>query len=543
MSDHFNAFPWCENILSKIAIAVPASIYSFAERVDGSIAFTYISPYAQEIHEVTVEAVMANANLIFEQIHPDDLAGYIAAVETSKVNLQPFRHEFRIITPSGKLKWIQANSRPERLPNQATVWYGMALDITIQKESELALARVNDELREQSIKLKQSQQETEKAQQELLKLGETALQLTENIPVGTYVMKVKTDGSPQFTFISDRWLKMANLRREDVIADPYIAFRCVHPDEYDAFIALNLEVIEKGLPFYWEGRVIVNGEIRWYSAESNPRVLSDGSYAWEGVMIDISDRIKTEQRLIQINNELEQQISLRTIELKEREANYLALRESEEKFHLSFDNANIGMCLVDLQGNLLQVNPTMCQIFGYSQDELIGMNVATLALPEDDQVSSKFIQGAVDEHRDSNVFEKRYRHRQGHIIYGEISSSLVRDANGNPLYFISHVQDITDRKMHERELQKAHDAIAQSNIELEERVSQRTADLQAKETALRKSERIFRSYFEQSLIGMAMTSPSKGWLNVNDKLCEILGYSFVELQELTWDKMTAHVGK
>jgi PAS domain S-box-containing protein len=388
MSDHFNTLPWSENVLSKIAIAVPASIYSVVERIDGSIAFTFISPYAEELHEVTVGAIMANANIIVEQIHPDDLAGYIAAMETSKVNLQPFLHEFRIITPSGKLKWIQANSRPERLPNQETVWYGMAVDVTTQKESELALAN------------------------------------------------------------------------------------------------------------------------------------------------------KTEQRLIQINNELKQQISLRTIELKEWEANYLALRESEEKFHLSFDKANIGMCLVDLQGNLLQVNPKMCGLFGYSQDELVGMSVSTLALPDDDQISSKFIQGAVDEHSDSKVFEKRYRHRQGRIIYGEISSSLVRDAHGNPLYFISHMQDISERKMHERELQKAHNAIAQSNIELEERVSQRTANLQAKEAILKKNERLFRSYFEQSLIGMAMTSPSKGWLNVNDKLCEILGYSFAELQELTWDEMT-----
>ena len=135
-------------------------------------------------------------------------------------------------------------------------------------------------------------------------------------------------------------------------------------------------------------------------------------------------------------------------------------------------------------------------------------------------------------------WKKRYHHRLGHIIYGEVTSSLVRDTEGNPLYFISQVQDISERKRYEIDLEEARNALAKANAELEERVSLRTAELQKSETALRQSEVLFRRYFEQNLIGMAMTSPSKGWINVNDKLCEILGYSFAELQELSWDKIT-----
>ena len=220
------------------------------------------------------------------------------------------------------------------------------------------------------------------------------------------------------------------------------------------------------------------------------------------------------------------------------EKDYLALQESEEKFRLAFDKANIGMCLVDLQGYLFQVNEKMSEIFGYSQDELKSINVSDLAIAEDKQISSKFIQGAVVEHKDSARLEKRYRHRLGHIIYGEVSSSLVRDTEGNPLYFISQVQDISERKRYEIDLEEARNALAKANAELEERVSVRTAELQKSETSLRQSEMQFRRYFEQNLIGMAMTSPSKAWINVNDKLCEILGYSFAELQELSWDKIT-----
>ena len=224
--------------------------------------------------------------------------------------------------------------------------------------------------------------------------------------------------------------------------------------------------------------------------------------------------------------------------MEKTEKDYLALQESEEKFRLAFDKANIGMCLVDLQGNLFQVNEKMSEIFGYCQDELKGISVSDLAIAEDKQLSPKFIQGAVVEYKDSGRLEKRYRHRLGHIIYGEVTSSLVRDTEGNPLYFISQVQDISERKRYEIDLEEARNALAKANAELEERVALRTAELQKSETALRQSEMQFRRYFDQNLIGMAMSSPSKAWINVNDKLCEILGYSFAELQELSWDKIT-----
>lgn len=208
-----------------------------------------------------------------------------------------------------------------------------------------------------------------------------------------------------------------------------------------------------------------------------------------------------------------------------------SLQESEEKFRLAFDYANIGMCLVDLQGNLLQVNAKMTEIFGYSQTELETMTVNDLSLPEDKQVSITFIKGAIAQVQENTVFEKRYYHKIGYIIYAEVSSSLVKDSQGNPLYFISHVRDITQRKHYEEELKQSRDTIAKINTELEERVIQRTAELQ-------KRERLLRYYFDQPLIGMAMTSIDKKWLDVNDRLCEILGYSLQELQSITWEEIT-----
>ena len=137
--------------------------------------------------------------------------------------------------------------------------------------------------------------------------------------------------------------------------------------------------------------------------------------------------------------------------IKQREQ---ALRETEERFRLAFANANTGMCLVDLHGRFLQVNEKMSAIFGYSRQELLVMNVNDLTLPDDQTLSPAFIQGALKGIQDNAIFEKRYRHRDGQIIHGQVASSLVRDADGQPLYFISQVEDITERVAVEKRIQE-----------------------------------------------------------------------------------------
>ena len=134
-----------------------------------------------------------------------------------------------------------------------------------------------------------------------------------------------------------------------------------------------------------------------------------------------------------------------------------ALQEIEERFRLAFENANIGMCLVDLQGRLAKVNHQMCEILGYSQEELERMTINDIAHPEDLNISPTFIKRATSGEIEHTNFEKRYFHKEGHIVWGAVSSSLVRDPQGVPQYFISHVQDITQRKKAEEALRSEHD--------------------------------------------------------------------------------------
>jgi len=139
-------------------------------------------------------------------------------------------------------------------------------------------------------------------------------------------------------------------------------------------------------------------------------------------------------------------------DITERKQAEEALRKSEERFRLAFENANTGVCLVDPDGNLTRVNNKMCEIFGYTKQELEAMTVNDIAHPEDIDKSPEFIQETLQGKIDRGTFEKRYFHKKGHVVTCQVSSSLVRDANGSPLYFISHVHDITEHKRAEEKL-------------------------------------------------------------------------------------------
>lgn len=127
-------------------------------------------------------------------------------------------------------------------------------------------------------------------------------------------------------------------------------------------------------------------------------------------------------------------------------------RAREDRYRLAFTKANLGMCLVDVLGNIFEVNEKMSAIFGYSERELEAMTVNDLAVPEDKHLSIQFIDHALTGSEEQKIFEKRYLHKDGHIVHALVASSLVRGSNREPLYFISQVQDISERKQAEDKL-------------------------------------------------------------------------------------------
>ena len=83
-----------------------------------------------------------------------------------------------------------------------------------------------------------------------LSTEQSALQFSEAIPVGTYIMKVDAQGVPSFTFASQRFLHMLDLDRKKVLADPNYVYGAVHPDDYASLLAVSRHIQKNVLPFY-----------------------------------------------------------------------------------------------------------------------------------------------------------------------------------------------------------------------------------------------------------------------------------------------------
>ncbi len=141
-------------------------------------------------------------------------------------------------------------------------------------------------------------------------------------------------------------------------------------------------------------------------------------------------------------------------DITDRKKTEEALRESEERFKNAFQYSPIGIALTSLEGKWLQVNPKVCSIVGYSEDELLTKTFQDITHPEDLETDLNNVRQMLTGEIDTYSMEKRYFHKQGRIIWVLLSVGLVRDRVGTPLYFISQIEDITDRKRAEEELRK-----------------------------------------------------------------------------------------
>ncbi len=123
-----------------------------------------------------------------------------------------------------------------------------------------------------------------------------------------------------------------------------------------------------------------------------------------------------------------------------------ALRDSEELYRATFDQAAVGMCHVSLEGRFLRVNAKLCDMLGYSQDEFMKLTFMEITHPEDldqDLGNAKFLLSGESE---SYQIEKRYLRKDGSIVWGQLTVGLLRDQRGTPRHFISVIANIDDRK-------------------------------------------------------------------------------------------------
>jgi len=164
------------------------------------------------------------------------------------------------------------------------------------------------------------------------------------------------------------------------------------------------------------------------------------------------------------------------------------LRESEQRFRLAFEHAPIGIAIVGLDGLFREVNPALCWLTGYPSDRLRALTFQDITHPDDLDADLSLLAQLLVGELDSYAMEKRYYSASGTLVWVLLTVSLVLADDDEPLYFVSQIQDITDRKMREQ-----------------------------------ATERVFRGAFEDAPVGMCLTGLDGKLLVVNPVLEAILG--------------------
>lgn len=136
-----------------------------------------------------------------------------------------------------------------------------------------------------------------------------------------------------------------------------------------------------------------------------------------------------------------------------------ALLASQQRFRQLFAAAAVGMAIVDLEGHFLQANPAFCRLLGYIEADLLGQSLLTIIYPEDHSETINCMALLLQGRQRSYRAERRFCSRQGEVVWGLVSASLVTDRQGHPEYLICQVQDISDQQAIRQEQRRTEAAL------------------------------------------------------------------------------------
>ena len=337
------------------------------------------------------------------------------------------RGEFLLKTADGKKVPVSLSARSLML-NDVEAFCIVATDLTDQKHLQEAIEKDRDRFEE---KVAERTSELWRANAALQKEITERRQIEEQLRQSEERFRFALKDTPVSVAIQDcnlvyQWAYNQKPRQSDEIVGKTDAD--LFPEDASRIIEDKLRVLESGAEVHVEHWLTSNGSRLFLEAHYGP--MRDSAGKITGIGITAVDR--TEQKRAEE-----------------------ALSASEERFRAAFDSSAVPMSITAPDGILIKVNAAFCRMMGYSEAELLTLTFYRFTHPDDLGENRAGVQEMLEGKRASFHMEKRYVRKDGRVIWGDMSTTAVRDADGFPLYMVTHVQDITERKEAEEELRLA----------------------------------------------------------------------------------------
>jgi len=402
----------------------PGNIYILVQAPDGRVWFEYMSLAIEAIHEITVDQILQDASLLLSCILPEDQPGYERAVRQSAENLSPFFHQWRICTPSGRVKWLQGNSQPERRQNGDIAWYGVVIDITDSQHTETALQVSEARFR----------------------------QLAETVKEGFFVFETDTC---RYSYLNPAILNLTGAPIEPYPDEPIYArgmshwLTNIHPDDRPG-IEAKLQDERQGAHFDAEYRFLhPDGRRLWLRSKAFSIKDETGKIVRiVGTVEDITKQKNLEQKL--------------RSELIERQATEARLQERETLLRAIGDNLPKGFIYQfvyepDKGFNFAYISAGIEQVVGLKPEEVVGRFevIADLIHEEDLPLVVKANQESLE---NLSLYEVEMRKW---TTWGELQWSIVRSTphrleDGRTIWYGVEI-DITALKKTEAALKESEE--------------------------------------------------------------------------------------
>jgi len=368
--------------------------------------FKRLNPAFEQVLGYTNEELLAQPFLDF--VHPDDRAATLAEVEKLAEGHLTLDFENRYRCKDGSYRWVSWKAFPIVEEN---LIYAIARDVTERKQAEAERLQL----------LAQEQQ----ARAEAEVARNQSVNILESITDAFFAL----DQDWRYTYLNRQAELLLQRKREELLGQ-------VMWDEFPESV---------GSTFDREYHRAVSEQVS---------VEFESFYPPLNVWFEVHAYPSREGLSVYFRN-----ISDAVAAAAQRKRAEAALRESEERFHQAFENAAIGMALVSLDGHWLQVNRSLCEMLGYSEQELLALTFQAVTHPDDLHLGLNYFQQMLSGEIPSCQFEKRYLHKLGHTVWGMLSSSMVRDGQNQPLYIVTQIEDITERKQALEELRNLSKAL------------------------------------------------------------------------------------